>query len=135
MRESLPPGSWVARENYTPSLTGAGFRVHELGYFGLLRESDPARFDFLITSSGDYGRFVNHPDRYPVEARAYQRIFDSFEEVRRFERSILHAGPTIRILATERGARLLDEKKTPGPARSSPGLPSPRREGAQGRPG
>lgn len=107
MRGNLPAGARVARENYTPTLLGPGFRVTNLGYFGLIQGPGLIDFHFLVTSSGDYGRFVNRPDLYPSQADEYRKIFEAFPEVKRFEPDVFCQGPTIRILATPRGKRLL----------------------------
>jgi len=107
IQSNLPAGAYIAREYYTPPIAGDRFRVANLQTFGLLREPNPNRYHFLVTSSGDYGRFVNHRDRYPDAARHYDMLFAHFTELKRFE-PVYATGPTIRILVTKKGKRLLE---------------------------
>lgn len=113
IREHLPANSRIAREQYTPTLRDAGFRIRDLGYFGMIQQTGLGRFHFLIASSGDYGRFVNHVEQYPREAKAYERVFGMFEEIHRVERDFSHNGPTIRVFATEKGKRRLRAHSKP----------------------
>jgi 4-amino-4-deoxy-L-arabinose transferase-like glycosyltransferase len=97
---NLPAGSRIAREQYTPTLDTTRFDVVDLGYFGLGLSTDLESFDYLVASSGDYGRFFSPRTRYPDMHARYSEIFRRFPTVRRIapvpEQS---SGPVIRILA------------------------------------
>jgi hypothetical protein len=112
IRANLPKGSSVAREFGTPGLEGSGLEVTELGPHGLIRGVPLGEFDFLVASSADYARFVNRPDLYPQQAKEYEEKLAYFAELARF-RSVpgVASGPTIRVLATTKGKKLLEESK------------------------
>ena len=96
--EHLPAGSYIGREHYTPAVDPGRFRVDELGYYGLMLTVDLDRYDYIIASSGDYGRFVNHAVRYPLEAAAYAAIFENWELVKTFRKDgVSLIGPEIRV--------------------------------------
>jgi len=96
--ENLPAGSRIAREFYTPPIDAKRFDVVEVGYWGLIRAPELERYDYLIASSEDFGRFVNHADRYPEQAAAYHRIFSRYDLVKTFKGDWrTSTGPEIRI--------------------------------------
>lgn len=96
--ENLPAGSRIAREFYTPPIDPKRFDVVEVGYWGLIRTPQIEQYDYLIASSDDFGRFVNHADRYPEQAAAYQRIFSRYALVKKFTADWLSStGPEIRV--------------------------------------
>lgn len=96
--ENLPAGARIAREFYTPPIDAKKFRVDEVGYWGLIRTPQLERYDYLIASSDDFARFVDHANRYPEQAAAYYRIFDRYELVKQFVADWrTSTGPEIRI--------------------------------------
>ncbi len=110
IRANLPKGARVGREFSTPKLDGSGLRVTDLGTFGLIRGLPLGDFDFLVASSADYGRFVNHPEMYPRQAKEYARKFEFYPEIARFTATPGQvSGPTILVLATDEGRKLLED--------------------------
>ena len=96
--ENLPAGARIAREFYTPPVDPDKFRVDEVGYWGLIRTPQIEQYDYLIASSDDFARFVDHADRYPEQAAAYYRIFDRYELVKKFAGDWrTSTGPEIRV--------------------------------------
>lgn len=122
----VPAGSRVLREPHTPEvelLTTNGrprLTVHALDWS--VTDVDPGAlpvFDYVLLSDAMYARFVDHPERYPVQAGRYRALFD---------RLVLEAefapvpgrttGPVIRVYRVPHAAR------APGPA-APPGAPKP----------
>jgi 4-amino-4-deoxy-L-arabinose transferase-like glycosyltransferase len=96
--ENLPAGARIAREFYTPPVDPDKFRVDEVGYWGLIRTPQIEQYDYLIASSDDFARFVDHADRYPEQAAAYYRIFDRYELMKKFAGDWrTSTGPEIRV--------------------------------------
>ncbi|HEY2774697.1 MAG TPA: glycosyltransferase family 39 protein [Candidatus Binatia bacterium] len=96
--ENLPRGSLIAREHYTPAVDAQRFHVFEVGFWGLISSADVEGCDYLVASSGDFGRFVNHPDQFPEEAAAYHSLFASYDLIKTFRGDGLTAtGPEIRV--------------------------------------
>jgi 4-amino-4-deoxy-L-arabinose transferase-like glycosyltransferase len=102
--EHLPAGSHIGREHYTPPIEKYSDRFHVSywGLFAVARPRDTAEkirsLDFMVVSSGDYGRFIQHPDVYPTQAQTYRDFFERHELVKEFRpdgKSL--SGPTIRI--------------------------------------
>jgi len=111
MQQNLPRRSTVALEHYTPPLAAGPLWPTRLGYGGLVRSGGLAGFDYLVASSGDYGRFVNHPERYPEQAAAYQRVFASNELVKVFSPDWQSSnGPEIRVYLTPAGSRRIERR-------------------------
>ena len=111
MQQNLPRRSTVALEHYTPPLAAGRLWPTRLGYGGLVRSGGLAGFDYLVASSGDYGRFVNHPERYPEQAAAYQRVFASNELVKVFRPDWQSSsGPEIRVYLTPGGSRRVERR-------------------------
>lgn len=108
LQENLPVGTTVGREHYTPPLEDFAdeFAVTYLGYNAVAaRPDEVAKFDYMIVSAGDYVRFVNSPDTYPLEAAAYEAFFEENELIREFvaDGTTLN-GPTIRVYRITRAA-------------------------------
>ena len=101
IRENLPAGARLGREHYTPPVEEwtDQFQARYLGYFAVLhRMPEIRRMDYMVVSSEDYERYVDHPGDYPREARAYNTFFAGNELVKEFVpdgRTL--GGPTIRI--------------------------------------
>jgi len=84
IEENVPLGSKIAFEAYSPTLVDLSY---ELAYFPAAIEHDPQwylaeRFDFLVASSGMYGRFFSQPGRYASQVRGYQALFEAFPLVK-----------------------------------------------------
>jgi len=118
--ENLPYGARILVEPHTPSIgqitndqgTGTRFRVRALRWsVSDLSPDKIAQFDYLVVSSGMYGRFINAPQRYPKQAARYQEIFDRHRLVKTFlaDNTTL-SGPEIRFYRIQRNPG------TPAPA-------------------
>jgi hypothetical protein len=100
---NLPQGARIAREFYTPPLDPERFDVEPLGYFGLAKTDNLERFDYLVASSGDFGRFVMAPENYPDMFEKYSAVFQRYPAIKVIRAVPLETtGPTIRVLATAR---------------------------------
>ncbi|MBK8004520.1 MAG: glycosyltransferase family 39 protein [Gemmatimonadetes bacterium] len=83
---NLPAGSAIALESYSPYLRPERYR---LTYLQRAVDSTAAWYraqgiEYLIFSEGMYGRYVREPDKYPDRLAAYQALWDSFPEVKRW---------------------------------------------------
>jgi 4-amino-4-deoxy-L-arabinose transferase-like glycosyltransferase len=56
-------------------------------------------FEYIVASSGSYGRAFDAPHKYPNEYADYMRLFEQSRELARFAPSKAHPGPEIRIFA------------------------------------
>ena len=101
IRKTLPPGTTIGREHYTPPVENytRAFNVIHLGYFGTFRRQDLlSSTDFIVTSSSDYSRFTDNSERYPEEAVFYSTFFAQHEIVQEFAgNGTSMTGPVIRI--------------------------------------
>lgn len=87
IEENFPAGTKIGREHYTPpvELNSSRFNSYYLGFFGaILRQDEQRTVDYMIVSSGDYQRFLNQPDRYPDESKAYQEFFSTHKLIKEF---------------------------------------------------
>lgn len=100
-RDNIPAGATVGREHYTPPLEKYSKKqdVVTLGYFGVARKSALMPYlDFVITSSSDYSRFLDEPEKYPTETFMYNEFFARNRLVKEFSADgSSTTGPTIRI--------------------------------------
>ena len=102
VEKSLPPGSAIGREVYTPPVEEYSdkFTVEYLGKLGAIRVTPDTlkKLDYMIVSSSSYGRFFRQKDKYPLEVQAYEDFFERHELIERFkpDRKTL-GGPTIEI--------------------------------------
>ena len=56
-------------------------------------------FQYIVASSGGYGKAFEAPHQFPEHYAAYMRLFEQSREVARFTPSEAHPGPEIRIFA------------------------------------
>jgi 4-amino-4-deoxy-L-arabinose transferase-like glycosyltransferase len=82
----IPTNSHIAGESYAPSLSP---EVYDVEYFDRAINHKPEwyerrGFDYLMLSSGMYGRFYAQAEKYSQQATQYEEIFQAFEEVERF---------------------------------------------------
>lgn len=77
IKDHMPTGSHIGREHYTPPIEKytEQFHVSYLGYFAVVSNPKELNLDYMIVSSGDYGRFLNSASKYPKEARIYNSFF------------------------------------------------------------
>ncbi len=116
--QNLPTGSHIAQEWYTAPLATAdfyGYASHDRYTGPLLATSfvlferfslatdhtleDYCRdgYQYLVTSSYVYQRFLREPNRHPSEAAFYRRLFSEGNLLQQFEPSTTREGPVIRI--------------------------------------
>ncbi len=102
IEDNLPKGASIAMDHYTPPVDKTKFRVKNLPFIGLIRTSNLDTYDYLIASSGDYGRFLYDPNRYPDEARRYKEIFRKYKLIKVFRSADKTlSGPIISIYKTK----------------------------------
>ncbi len=85
--ENIPAGSQIAVEPYSPYLNPDMYVIQGMGN---IYEPGPDwfienGFDYLIFSSYYYDRYYLDPDRYSYEASQYDRLFEQFSLVKRFD--------------------------------------------------
>lgn len=92
-RANIPPGSKVAMESYSPPLDNLPVEITQLEGAGVIQggvATHPPEwyqekgFDYLVVSSGTYGRFFNDPKRYADTMARYEAIFDVFPLTKEF---------------------------------------------------
>jgi 4-amino-4-deoxy-L-arabinose transferase-like glycosyltransferase len=82
----IPPESRVAGESYAPSLNPS---VYDVEYFDRVIDHGPEwyreqGFDYLMVSSGMYGRFYAEAEDYSQQVAQYEEILGGFRQVARF---------------------------------------------------
>ncbi|WP_455244462.1 ArnT family glycosyltransferase [Petrachloros mirabilis] len=106
IRDNVPVGSNIGREFYTPPVEeySEDFRVSCLGYFAVVRKPrEVMKQDFMILSSGDYGRFLEAEEMYPREAESYLEFFREHQLVKEFSADRLSLnGPKISVYKIRR---------------------------------
>jgi 4-amino-4-deoxy-L-arabinose transferase-like glycosyltransferase/tetratricopeptide (TPR) repeat protein len=109
IERNIPKGAAVAKERITPVVSGKNYLVFELplsivnpketeAFYDLRLYRD---FDYIITSSEVYGRYLRKPDEYPVHARFYRRLDELGSPIKRFDETT-GSGPGLTIYSTER---------------------------------
>ncbi len=95
---NLPAGTRIATEAYTPYLDTRQYVLY--GIDALVdREPDwyaEQGFEYLVASSGMYGRFYAEPERYAEWIDQYDQIFDRYPGIKRFSEN----GYEIRVFKT-----------------------------------
>ncbi|HJP39515.1 MAG TPA: glycosyltransferase family 39 protein [Gammaproteobacteria bacterium] len=87
IEKNLPAGSRIGREHYTPPVEKFTnkFDAAYLGFIVVVNNPQAIKdFDYMIVSSGDYGRYLWQQDVYPKEFQAYLDFFASHELVKEF---------------------------------------------------
>jgi len=98
VEDHLPPGSVIGEERtYSPIIDHGRFRVDRLDQYGFIK--NPLKnYDFIITSSGNYERFLENPEKYPVAAERYREILSSHTLLVEFKGDNINlSGPDIRV--------------------------------------
>jgi 4-amino-4-deoxy-L-arabinose transferase-like glycosyltransferase len=87
IEKNLPAGARIGREHYTPPVEKFTnkFDAAYLGFIVVVNRPQAIKnLDYMIVSSGDYGRFLWQQDVYPKEFQAYLNFFASHELVKEF---------------------------------------------------
>ena len=87
IERSLPPGSRIGREHYTPPIEQYSdkFITEYLGHQAVAVKPDVVMtLDYMLVSSGDYNRFITEPNKYPDGSMAYRKFFEQHELVKEF---------------------------------------------------
>ncbi len=99
IEKNIPRGSKIALEFYTPRPNKKYFKVFYLGHRGLGRKRNLKKFDFLVASSGDYGRFFANKKKYAKKVKIYNSIFIRYRLIKVFKpNGVDTTGPVIKIL-------------------------------------
>ncbi len=104
IEENIENGAAIAKERITPRLDGDDYLVFELPLSTIYpRETEPfydlrlyRDFDYMITSSGVYERYLRKPDEFPVHAGFYDRLDGSADLLMQFDETS-GSGPGINI--------------------------------------
>jgi tetratricopeptide (TPR) repeat protein len=113
IERNIHKGAAIAKERITPALDSEDYLVFELplstvypketeAFYDLRLYSD---FDYIITSSEVYKRYLRNPGEYPVHARFYKQLEESGSPIKQFDETT-GSGPDLDIYST---ARLPDE--------------------------
>jgi len=94
IQDNIPAGSSIYIEAYSPWVDPADYEVNATTYLGRVPDLLEGDWSYLVASEWAHRRFVNEPDRFPEEVRAYRALFEQARTVARFEGD----GPTIHIL-------------------------------------
>ena len=102
LQESLPPGSFLVREAYTPPLRPPLFSRKPRFVSRLPPEvlRDPTH-DFVLLASRAHSRFLEprnlEQPRYAYHAERYREIFETFPLVKEFRPGPWRAGPVLQL--------------------------------------
>lgn len=99
--ENLPSSARFAVEAYGPPLDPDEFGVV---YTDLISQDpqwfEQEGFDFVVMSTGAYGRFFADPGRYPEQIARYEVLNERFDLVKMFQGPMMgYAGGEIRLLS------------------------------------
>jgi 4-amino-4-deoxy-L-arabinose transferase-like glycosyltransferase len=99
IENNIPPGSKIALDYYTPRPDKTLFKLDYAGLCGLAKKSNLQMYDYLVASSGDYGRFfMKKEEKYEKVIKNYENIFTRYTLIKEFTaNNIDMTGPTIKI--------------------------------------
>ncbi|MCP4419678.1 MAG: phospholipid carrier-dependent glycosyltransferase [Chloroflexi bacterium] len=98
--ENVPADSKIAQEWYTAVLANTSFAVEErsdLTQDRVVANYYEEGFDYLLVSSGVYGRFYAEPERYASQIQFYNSLANEATLVQEFKPSPIRGGATIKI--------------------------------------
>ena len=97
----IPSGAHIAMEFYTPRPSQTKFTIKKLGCCGLYNHRDTiGEYEYIVTSSEDYGRFFNAGARYPRQTAFYRDMFARYRPIKEFKPVPgVTGGPVIKIFA------------------------------------
>ena len=104
--EHVPKGSTVALETRELLLAPETYKTLNVPRL-VMDHRSPGDYDafvaqgfqYVVASSGGYGKAFEEPHKLPEQYAAYMRLFEQSHEVARFTPSEEHPGPEIRIFA------------------------------------
>lgn len=102
IKDNIPAGSVIAREHYTPPVEQfkSDLKVIQLGISGLVNNGSKIgdNVDYVILSSGDYGRYFDGSIRYANYAKRYSDFFNKHTLIYELKpEKNISSGPTIRV--------------------------------------
>lgn len=99
MSANLSPAAKLVGEFYGPPLMPPRFKAVPVTSLSrnTLEEYTKNEVDYLVASSGTYGRYLDDPEREPHVTRFYRRLFAEWPEVASFEPAVPDQGPVVRI--------------------------------------
>jgi hypothetical protein len=105
--DNLPRGSRIVAEVYTAPKLKPSYEVLEPGI--TFTDDGPRAYSeegyqYIMVSSGIYGRFYREPERYPNQIAFYDNLFHNYRLIHAVEPDAATAGPTIRIYALDGAA-------------------------------
>ena len=102
IKNNIPPGSKIVREQYTPPVEDyiKPYNVTLLGMYGLNNKESKidASTSYIILSSYEYGRFFDGKEKYKAEAKVYSDFFMNHKLVYEISPdNVNYTGPTIKV--------------------------------------
>jgi 4-amino-4-deoxy-L-arabinose transferase-like glycosyltransferase len=99
IENNIPPGSKIALDYYTPRPDKTVFKLDYAGLCGLAKTRNLELYDYLVASSGDYGRFfMKKEEKYETVIKNYEGIFTRYTLIQEFTANDIDmTGPTIKI--------------------------------------
>lgn len=104
MVDSLPRGTRVLRESYTPRLPPDHFFLRKARFAAKVptEEIEAEQYQYVLLAGNAFGRFLD-PDQHTqphhgVMAQRYRYMFDHYQEVKTFEPGPWRRGPTLWLL-------------------------------------
>lgn len=93
IEENIERGAAIAKEQITPRLDAGAYLIFEIPLSTVYpEETGPfydlslySGFDYVITSSEVYKRYMNEPGKYPAHVRFYEDLSESGALVRQFD--------------------------------------------------
>jgi hypothetical protein len=99
----IPPGSFIAQEQYTAPLTqadGASYtllQLHSLAHKHTIDDYVRGGYRYLVVSSWKFERYLAEPERYPSEVAFYRTLFAEGRLLQEFTPANTLREPTIRV--------------------------------------
>lgn len=99
IERNLPEGSRIGLDHYSPRPDRRKYEITVTGIGGLGKNKKRLkRFDYVVTSSNDYGRYFRNPGASKKQVSIYNYIFKTFKLLKEFKADNLNStGPTIRV--------------------------------------
>ena len=107
IERNIEKGAAIAEERIGPGLSNQDYLVFELPLSTMNPQATAAfydlrlyrDFDYIITSSEVYKRYLRNPDDYPMHDRFYKQLEESGSLIKRFDETT-GSGPSLNIYTT-----------------------------------
>jgi hypothetical protein len=101
-QEQLPVGAKIAMEGHALPIGDPVFTRYRIQVVRRAVDEPPSYYaenglQYILTADDIYDRWQAHPEAHPEEMKAYQALFEEYDEIARFHGTLLHAPPAIDI--------------------------------------